>query len=309
MEYRVYKLKFHTAVHFGNGRLSSTESALKADTLFSAMCIEAGKVGKLEELYQYAQSGQLKITDTMPYIDGELQLPKPLLTMEWKEDGNSVLKKRLKKLKYIPVGDFSSFLKGEIHYITEKDEKTKKLGQSKSMTKAAIYGLAETMPYHVGSFRFTEGCGLYFLAATETKASLSLLDELMQALSLVGLGGKRSSGFGKFSFTTETLPPEIQERLKNLEKYKVYMTLSGAMAKMEELSDCLENANYLLEKRSGFIFSDQVLGSVKKQDLHVFAAGSCFTHLFVGDIFDVSNGSSHAVYRYAKPFFMGVSYE
>lgn len=308
MEYRVYKLNFHTPVHFGNGRLSNSESILRADTLFSALCIEAVKAGKLEELYEMAKSEEWKISDTMPYIDGKLQLPKPLLSMEFKEEGNSILKKKLKKLKYISVEDFSAFLEGDVRKITEKESNTK-LGKAESMTKASIHGLQETKPYHVGAFRFTQNCGLYFLATAKTEKELQLLDFLMQALSLVGLGGKRSAGFGKFSFHVEDIPPAIKERLGSTKKAKVYMTLSGAMAKEEELSNCLENANYLLEKRSGFILSDQVLESVKKQDFHVFSAGSCFQNTFEGDVFDVSNGSGHAVYRYAKPFFMGVSYE
>ena len=44
----------------------------------------------------------------------------------------------------------------------------------------------------------------------------------------------------------------------------------------------------------------------RKRDLYVFAAGSCFKNEFEGDIYDVTNGGSHPVYRYAKPLFMGV---
>ena len=40
--------------------------------------------------------------------------------------------------------------------------------------------------------------------------------------------------------------------------------------------------------------------------MYVFAAGSCFKNEFEGDIYDVTNGGSHPVYRYAKPLFMGV---
>ena len=37
MDYKIYKLKFKTAVHFGNGMLNSSERVLRADTLFSAL--------------------------------------------------------------------------------------------------------------------------------------------------------------------------------------------------------------------------------------------------------------------------------
>ena len=44
----------------------------------------------------------------------------------------------------------------------------------------------------------------------------------------------------------------------------------------------------------------------KKKDLYVFRAGSCFVHPFAGDIYDVSDGGSHPVYRYARAMFLGV---
>ena len=43
MEYKAYKLRFLTGVHFGKGSLDDTSYAFCADTLFSALCIEALK--------------------------------------------------------------------------------------------------------------------------------------------------------------------------------------------------------------------------------------------------------------------------
>lgn len=43
MKYKAYKLKFSTGVHFGKGTLEDTAYAFCADTLFSALCIEAVK--------------------------------------------------------------------------------------------------------------------------------------------------------------------------------------------------------------------------------------------------------------------------
>ena len=75
----------------------------------------------------------------------------------------------------------------------------------------------------------------------------------------------------------------------------------------DELEQALEDASYLMQKRSGFvasaIYADEWR---KKRDLYVFSAGSCFKNCFQGDIFDVSDGGRHPVYRYAKPLFMGV---
>lgn len=48
MEYKAYKLKFLTGVHFGKGSLDDTSYAFCADTLFSALCIEALKDSRTE---------------------------------------------------------------------------------------------------------------------------------------------------------------------------------------------------------------------------------------------------------------------
>ena len=85
------------------------------------------------------------------------------------------------------------------------------------------------------------------------------------------------------------------------------MLLSGAFPQEKELDQSLEGASYLLNKRSGYVASEFYAEEYRrKRDLYVFAAGSCFKNEFEGDIYDVTNGGSHPVYRYAKPLFMGV---
>ena len=69
------------------------------------------------------------------------------------------------------------------------------------------------------------------------------------------------------------------------------MLLSVALPADDELENALENASYLLEKRSGFVASsDYAEEWRKKKDLYVFTAGSCFVNCFAGDIYDVSEG-------------------
>lgn len=46
MKYKVFRLHFPAGVHFGKGRLEDTAYTFKADTLFSALCIEAVKDGE-----------------------------------------------------------------------------------------------------------------------------------------------------------------------------------------------------------------------------------------------------------------------
>lgn len=85
------------------------------------------------------------------------------------------------------------------------------------------------------------------------------------------------------------------------------MSLSCSLPKYNELETVLEGASYLLQKRSGFVVSDKYSEEpLRKRDLYILKAGSCFRTIFEGDIYDVSDGGTHAVYRYAKPLFMEV---
>ena len=82
MEYAVYKLEFKTSVHFGNGMLSDTGITFCADTLFSALYIEAMKIGKDSIFLSEVTQGKLLFTDAFPYIGDQYYLPKPMLYVE-----------------------------------------------------------------------------------------------------------------------------------------------------------------------------------------------------------------------------------
>lgn len=45
MKFAVYKLNFAAGVHLGTGTLASGANTLPADTLFSALCMEAAQQG------------------------------------------------------------------------------------------------------------------------------------------------------------------------------------------------------------------------------------------------------------------------
>lgn len=67
MVYQLYKLEFLNNVHFGKNSLNDAEISFSADTLFSALCIEALKSGELKKLYEITQKGELVISDAFPY--------------------------------------------------------------------------------------------------------------------------------------------------------------------------------------------------------------------------------------------------
>ena len=302
MNYKIYKLEFTAPVHFGNGALNESALNFCADTLFSALYIEALKLGMEDELYSAVKDEKLLFSDAFPYIHGQYFLPKPMLYIEPKEQGDSKQKKQYKKLKYIPAEKLADYLAGELEPATCG---LHGLGQAYSQVMAAVRREDDTLPYRVGNYLFNEGCGLYIIAALEDTDTQYLLEDLLDSLSYTGIGGKRGSGKGRFVLRNGTAAEPV---LKLLTKTSgKYMLLSSALPQDAELEQALAGASYLLQKRSGFVYSQTYADEqMKKRDLYTMQAGSCFTSRFHGDIYNVSEGGAHAVYRYAKGLFMGV---
>lgn len=309
MNYTIYKLKFLSPVHFGKSLLSDSEFSLCSDTVFSAMCLEAVKMGDgvLDELISYFREDDIQLSDALPYIGDKFLLPKPHVFVErGKDENSSIIKKAFKKLKYITIDDFESYLNGTFDVLSAVQ--LNDLGVSALKVSASIRNdEGETMPYEVGTYSFNEGCGLYLIAGYLDEKAKALLDSLMDQLQHSGLGGKRSSGYGRFSYEFVEPNPWIVERLNsNAERY---MLLNTALPIESELDEVISAANYSLVKRSGFVASSSYSDTwQRKKDIVMFKSGSCFDRKFKGDIYDVSTSAgSHPVFRYGKPMLMRIS--
>lgn len=301
MDNSVYKLKFTAGVHFGTGLLSDTSCTFPADVLFSALYIEALKLGQEKVFYDTVKSGELVFSDALPYVGNQYLIPKPMVYVESDRESDSAEKKKYKKLKYLPLEQLENFLAGNLDF----DRIPDKYGRIQQQTMASVRNEGETKPFHVGTYYFEEDNGLYVIVSHKTEEQRTLLEELLEAVSFSGIGGKKNSGLGRFTFSRGKNTELLEQYLNR--KSDRYMTLSSALPGNEELETAMEDASYLLTKRSGFVASDRYADEWRKKcDLYVFASGSCFRNRFAGDIFDVSMGGSHPVYRYAKPLFMGV---
>ena len=314
MKYKIAKLRFNGNVHFGEGTLEKSGFTLSSDTIFSAICCELAKIGKEEEIEQLIScisDGKLKISDAFPFNGKQLFLPRPFINVKADNDeGDSVKKKAFKKLKFIPIDKYDMFLKGNFKY----QECKKALNDITDISKFAIYEQvaieegADSEPYSVGKVRFRDDCGLWFIIAADDDDIMKKLFELIRSLGISGIGGKRSSGCGRFVVKFVELPEYL---LSNLEREsEKAVSLSVCLPRNEEIENALEDASYGVLKRSGFVYSENYASSSqKKNDLYVFVAGSCFKNRFKGDVYDVSAGGSHKVYRYAVPMFLSIGGE
>ena len=300
MTYKMYIMNFHTA-HFGAGSLDSSKMTFAADRLFSALAIEAKKMGKMEEFVSIAGQDEFVLTDAFPYKSGPF-LPKPIgfpkfdqadLTTDVKEVRRQA--KMAKKLQFIPLDKFDSYVNGTLFEDAEH-------GVTNIVTKNQPH--VDGNLFQVSTVRFRDASSLYVIANES-----ELLNELMASLQYTGIGGKRSSGYGQFDLTILDFPDSFKNRLTKVHQGPV-MTLTTSLPVEKELEYAMETGSYLLSKSSGFALSTETKENFRKQDLYKFASGSTFSETYTGQIVDVRPlDFPHEVLNYAKPLFFKMEVE
>lgn len=321
MNYFLIKLAFDTEVHFGPSdtaqSLSISEDHFCADTIFSALChtaLQCSGQNTLEQLCRWAQKGELLLSDSMPWKGEDYFLPKPFVLSESRKEVPASLKKSMKKLAWIPVHNFSAFTES-VHggALFVPPQSTDAFGFPTEVTRVAVQDGQDAVPYQVGLYRFAEDSGLYVIVALKTDEQERILLSLFKMLGMGGIGGKVSSGCGKFHVSdtmllNEFFDDQTQWFYRALSERKGRsLLLSASLPKEEELEMAMEAATYQVIRRGGFVASDTYAETpMKKKTQFFFRAGSLFSHRFEGDLYVVGNSGRHPVYRYAKPLFLGV---
>lgn len=328
MPHYLFRLKFTAPVHFGSDipgvGLEKSEMSCHADTLFSALCHEILMIYGKDKLYEFvelAKTGRVLISDMMPYSGEELLLPKPVIYVERDErkqetpSNNPSLKKVMKSISHVPVTGFNDYIKflksgSKLPFMEGS------FGAEERYWKVAVSGYEKPMPYMVGGFTFNSGCGLYFIVYVENDIYVNTIKSALKSLGLSGIGGKRTSGFGRFEqaddeiclsdkglrYESEKVLAQMLER-----KAKWYMSLSVICPSSKDLENiCLEESYYTLVQRKGFIQSRSCKKPVKRKPLVMFNAGSCFQNKLEGAVKDVAGYTGHSVFRYGKGLFIGV---
>lgn len=319
MNYFLYQLQFNTAVHFGSAdsalSLHHSQMHFRADTLFSALCHTVlqldGEAG-LEKLALLASSDALLLSDSMPWKEDRFYLPKPIYAPQAVAEIPGEKRKAMKKLAWIPAGDFTKFLNA-LKNGTFLDIPSAVFGTEVDAVKATVPESADTLPYPVGLYQFFPQCGLYFLLGCKNQADSKWLDSRIQALGLSGIGGKTSAGFGKFEIKNRISLNECKETQENWLYHALtapapkFMLLTSSLPRDDELDAVVQNACYQLIRRAGFVASSTLPeGMRKKRTQYFFSAGSVLETGFTGDVYNVGPRNMHPVYRYSKPIFLGV---
>ena len=343
--YEMFLLRFSTPVHFGDagegGGLGDVIPFCRADTFFSALCNEAAKIDRdmMQKLVKKAGDGEILFADLMPWYRNEnspykpgsgkindsyeFYIPRPLLNvsservekpLSYSETKRfSTLRKGLKKRAYVRASQSTDYL-NDIRLGIQTVDQEPEFGKYALVTQ---YNSRTKMPYDIGQYHFAENCGLYLILSAIDANDLTWLEMLIRLVGLNGIGGRRSSGNGKFGFEAEPviLPKNssygedvsaLYTMLEN-EESNVQMTLSSLLPAKDDLEFVCEG-NGKLVKRSGFAYSMEIGKPVKENSVFMMAAGSCFRRRIAGTIVDVNTGvSPHPVYRYGKGIYVGLT--
>ena len=321
MNYFLIRLAFDTAVHFGASdtalSLSVSENCIHADTLFSALCHTALQLhgeAALLQLCGWVREGTFLLSDTMPWRGDDCFLPKPFVVPEARKELPANWRKAMKKMAWIPVRSFSFFsesLQGGEPF--DPLAHSASFGFQMEATRAFVSDGTDTVPYRVGLYQFEEDCGLYVILAVESEEQERKLLSLLRCLGMGGIGGKVTSGCGKFHIADVKALNECGDSQSEwlyralTEEGARSLLLSASLPREEEMESSLKDASFQIVRRGGFAASETYSEVPRKKKTQYFLrAGSVFSQRFEGALYSVGEYGNHPIYRYGKPLFLGV---
>ena len=332
MSYLLYKLRFPNGIHIGTASgntLEETMMSVYSDTFYSAIFNEYMKIYNDDELYKISEAGNFLVSDLLPFKEKEdmstdFYLPKPFISVQRREmekDEEEVVdRKKVKATNFIPadkLGEYFTFLKTGKNF----PEIDGDFGKKELYTKNKVSLQNEdTKLYNIEVFKFNEKSGLYFIVKLpEDNEWQEIFENILESLSLTGIGGKRNSGFGQFIsedpmfFDGEDFDAIESESDAYINRAlysdeEKYLSLSSYSPKIEEIEKIKESENYYqLIKRSGFVnsslYSEQ---AEKRKQVYMLSSGSVLSFKPEGKILDLNLHGKHSIYRMGKPIVLGV---
>lgn len=331
MRFAIFSLAFDGPVHFGEasqgGGLEQAGMGYPADTLFSALCTELSAEGALADLARLREgvtSGRLLLSDLLPWqvVGDEMAyyLPRPVLQLARRAQqplayretcAQATARKRAKKLKYLRASRLADFLQA-MQADGRWEEETPEFG-AQALTERVNCRGAASLPYFVGTFSFCADAGLYLLAGMEREEDQDWLEALLRWLGCLGIGGKRSSGCGKFHLAEDALSlDEVGLYADDAALYRMLedaaapwqMTLSPLLPTREEIP-AVRQGSYALRHVGGFV--TEAAYAEKKRGVYLVEAGSCFRARPAGQVAVLGTSGGHEVLRYGKGLYVGVT--
>lgn len=332
MNYYLYPLRFLTPVHFGDtsegGTLESITCTLGSDIVFSACCHELlhDKL-QLEGFVNAVANKQILFSSLLPYhiSDGEYQfyVPSPIMHIHAQDipitsfdetKRVATAQKKIKSIEYIRASnllEYKTYINKDI-----ADKGVPVFGETQSVAQVNMRG-EKSLPYYVGGYQFLKNTGLYLIMGFHDESMQEFFESIIESLGVSGIGGKRSSGYGKFELADDPIELSLEGIYED--DRALYSLLTGSYQHVMCISSCvptfdeiqlLKKGSYTLQKRGGFVVSPGVKTQVKRNSYYVIKEGSVCSSVLDGQMLTITGDTlPHPVYRNGTGLWIGVDYE
>ena len=286
---KLYHVKFLSPFHAGTmkGVLDETDSFIRSDTLTSAIIDCASKV--FDNIDSFVESFCMSSVfyfkkDQKVY---EYFIPKPkYLNYKGIEVKNL---KKLKKLSFVPLKKLNQIMEGKFDNLPNNDF----IVESNTVSATIDRFTNSAMPYSRTYITVPENYEGYFLVDLKDEKSF---DNAISILNHEGIGGDRSSGFGKIHIYKPDIFPE--DFLKT--EGKKYLNLSLYKPKELELEKVNNNCYYSIIKRASWFKNGELTNRFS-----FFEEGSVFDFKPEGYNIKLDNPCPKIIS--GKSIFLGVS--
>lgn len=332
--YTVYKLRFTSPVHFGNGMddYGVSLQTIQSDTIYAAVTSCLAKMG-----IDIPADGSLgcAISSAFPYYQESEStkpvyfFPKPLRFSlpKLKDIGNA---KKVKKVQWLDAEYFQRVINGQILFDGGNDvdcirhrsflthSEIPKFIVSEVSTRVTLpsrLGDEDAVPFHMDRVFFKDCSGLYFIA----DGDCSLLEKGLELLQYEGIGTDRNVGNGYFKYEKDI----VSFKLPDSSDYAMSLSMF-IPSDADNLETLLgkEGVSYDFARRGGWI-TDSLHSTIRKNVVYAFLPASVFAtnnapcvkgklvnlqpEAF-GEIIKTENlgGEPHPVWRCGKAIFIPI---
>lgn len=226
-DFKIYKLRFTTPVHFGDNRddYAISMKTLQSDALYAALMASLAKIG-----ITIPDNGDLGfvISSLFPYYqtdksnsDAVYFLPKPLGT-QLPKLSNLNNAKKIKKVEWIDIDYMQKIVNGETFFQNDNDidkiqgsflsskDIDKDFIESQVSPRVTItsrIGDEDAKPFYMDRISFKGDSGLYFIA----QGDCELLEKALNVLQYEGIGTDRNIGNGFFEVSRDIISLKFRE--------------------------------------------------------------------------------------------------
>jgi CRISPR-associated protein Csm4 len=280
----VYDIETIGAVHFGERGigLEAASPTLSSDGFASALIAAAAHAyeGAAELIDAFARL-DLRVSGLFPRSESRRFVPRPLA-------------KTVKRLAFVDLASYMQWYgDGQQPPAEEIEQGAEKLAcelagayRADLVARVSLDRASQNSSlFHMAAFRFAKLAGLYAAVVYRSDAERALFENALNALAVYGIGGKRASGYGGFSWT----------RAENAEALLALIVTDGTPAMMlstvlpdeREIDEVAREGTYRVTEVRGWITTPGAV-SRRRVPLRALQARSVLPFVPKGKVVDVT---------------------